>query len=96
MTITCSLTFLYANVPIFNYSCLRLIQGSRLDSYARYSLWEGGLDYRHGTGHGVGAFLNVHEGNNLSCKTSVFLRFTNMALSNRTDFNRTDVNAAMD
>ena len=42
---------------------LRLIQGSRLDSYARYSLWEGGLDYRHGTGHGVGAFLNVHEGN---------------------------------
>ncbi|CAB3987481.1 Hypothetical predicted protein [Paramuricea clavata] len=37
-------------------------KGSRLDSYARYSLWEGGLDYRHGTGHGVGAFLNVHEG----------------------------------
>lgn len=36
--------------------------GSRIDSYARYSLWEGGLDYRHGTGHGVGAFLNVHEG----------------------------------
>ena len=26
------------------------------------SLWEAGLDYRHGTGHGVGAFLNVHEG----------------------------------
>ncbi|XP_046850039.1 xaa-Pro aminopeptidase 1-like isoform X2 [Xenia sp. Carnegie-2017] len=37
-------------------------KGSRIDSYARYSLWEGGLDYRHGTGHGVGAFLNVHEG----------------------------------
>ncbi|XP_028403265.1 xaa-Pro aminopeptidase 1-like isoform X1 [Dendronephthya gigantea] len=37
-------------------------KGSKLDSYARYSLWEGGLDYRHGTGHGVGAFLNVHEG----------------------------------
>lgn len=36
--------------------------GSRLDSFARQSLWEGGMDYLHGTGHGVGAFLNVHEG----------------------------------
>ena len=29
---------------------------------ARTHLWEVGLDYSHGTGHGVGAFLNVHEG----------------------------------
>lgn len=33
-----------------------------LDTLARTSLWEVGLDYAHGTGHGVGAFLNVHEG----------------------------------
>jgi Xaa-Pro aminopeptidase len=33
-----------------------------LDCLARSSLWEAGLDYRHGTGHGVGHFLNVHEG----------------------------------
>ena len=33
-----------------------------MDSFARRSLWEAGLDYLHGTGHGVGAFLNVHEG----------------------------------
>lgn len=33
-----------------------------LDSLARLPLWRVGLDYRHGTGHGVGAFLNVHEG----------------------------------
>jgi Xaa-Pro aminopeptidase len=33
-----------------------------MDSHARRSLWEDGLDYEHGTGHGVGAFLNVHEG----------------------------------
>ena len=33
-----------------------------LDSFARCSLWSAGLDYAHGTGHGVGAFLNVHEG----------------------------------
>ncbi|CAF1015443.1 unnamed protein product [Rotaria sordida] len=36
--------------------------GARLDSLARRSLWDVGLDYRHGTGHGVGCCLNVHEG----------------------------------
>ncbi len=38
------------------------ITGNRLDTLARASLWEVGLDYLHGTGHGVGAYLNVHEG----------------------------------
>ncbi len=33
-----------------------------LDSICRYTLWQYGLDYRHGTGHGVGFALNVHEG----------------------------------
>ncbi|MGI8611414.1 MAG: aminopeptidase P family protein [Sphingomicrobium sp.] len=37
-------------------------RGSQLDSYARRPLWEAGLDYAHGTGHGVGSFLSVHEG----------------------------------
>ena len=36
--------------------------GSQLDALARYSLWQAGLDYDHGTGHGVGAYLSVHEG----------------------------------
>ncbi|KAH8102236.1 Creatinase/aminopeptidase [Cristinia sonorae] len=36
--------------------------GYIIDSFARRPLWEDGLDYRHGTGHGVGHFLNVHEG----------------------------------
>ena len=36
--------------------------GPQLDVLARRSLWEKGLNYGHGTGHGVGAFLNVHEG----------------------------------
>lgn len=36
--------------------------GSRIDALARMALWSQGLDYNHGTGHGVGAFLNVHEG----------------------------------
>ncbi|XP_071985549.1 xaa-Pro aminopeptidase 1 isoform X1 [Engystomops pustulosus] len=38
------------------------IKGHLLDSFARAALWESGLDYLHGTGHGVGSFLNVHEG----------------------------------
>ena len=36
--------------------------GQMLDALARSPLWNQGLDYGHGTGHGVGAFLNVHEG----------------------------------
>ncbi len=36
--------------------------GASLDSITRSGLWNAGLDYGHGTGHGVGAFLNVHEG----------------------------------
>ncbi|EWC45631.1 putative Xaa-Pro aminopeptidase P [Drechslerella stenobrocha 248] len=38
------------------------ISGYQLDPIARQYLWAQGLDYRHGTGHGVGSFLNVHEG----------------------------------
>ena len=37
-------------------------RGSQLDTLARQYLWEVGLDYAHGTGHGVGSFLAVHEG----------------------------------
>jgi Xaa-Pro aminopeptidase len=36
--------------------------GQQLDALARYALWQAGLDYDHGTGHGVGAYLSVHEG----------------------------------
>ena len=39
-----------------------LLQGNCLDSFARRALWDLGLDYKHGTGHGVGMYLNVHEG----------------------------------
>jgi Xaa-Pro aminopeptidase len=37
-------------------------RGSQLDTLARQYLWAAGLDYAHGTGHGVGSFLSVHEG----------------------------------
>uniref|UniRef100_A0A1J3G798 Putative Xaa-Pro aminopeptidase P n=1 Tax=Noccaea caerulescens TaxID=107243 RepID=A0A1J3G798_NOCCA len=47
--------------------------GFVLDGFARSSLWKIGLDYRHGTGHGVGAALNVHEG-----PQSISFRYGNM------------------
>lgn len=36
--------------------------GGQLDSLARAALWQAGIDYEHGTGHGVGSYLGVHEG----------------------------------
>ena len=36
--------------------------GAQIDGFARRPLWEAGLDYPHGTGHGIGAYLSVHEG----------------------------------
>ena len=36
--------------------------GTQLDALARYAMWQYGINYLHGTGHGVGSYLNVHEG----------------------------------
>ena len=36
--------------------------GGQIDAFARRPLWEAGLDFAHGTGHGIGAYLSVHEG----------------------------------
>lgn len=38
------------------------VSGTQLDAIARQPLWKAGLNYLHGTGHGVGSYLNVHEG----------------------------------
>ncbi|GAB6968067.1 aminopeptidase P family protein [Komagataeibacter kakiaceti JCM 25156] len=38
------------------------VTGHALDALARHALWAGGLDYDHGTGHGIGSYLSVHEG----------------------------------
>jgi Xaa-Pro aminopeptidase len=38
------------------------VGGAQLDAFARRALWQAGLDYDHGTGHGVGSYLSVHEG----------------------------------
>lgn len=44
----------------FQYGC----RGANLDALCRAPIWEAGLDYKHGTGHGVGYLLGVHEGPN--------------------------------
>lgn len=45
-------------------------RGSQLDVLARQYLWAGGVDFAHGTGHGVGSFLSVHEGPQRIAKSS--------------------------
>lgn len=56
--------------------------GAQIDSFARKSLWEAGLDYDHGTGHGVGSFLSVHEGPARISKVSHVPLKPGMILSN--------------
>lgn len=61
--------------------------GSQLDTLARQFLWQHGLDYKHGTGHGVGHFLSVHEGpQNISKNPSSVPLKENMIISNEPGF----------
>lgn len=56
--------------------------GVQLDALARLPLWREGKDYKHGTGHGVGCFGNVHEGpNRISNKGSMYGFKANMVTS---------------
>ena len=58
-------------------------RGYQLDLLARKSLWEHGLNYGHGTGHGVGCFLNVHEGpQNISVADNKTIIGSGMLISN--------------
>ncbi|MFL2679011.1 MAG: M24 family metallopeptidase [Alphaproteobacteria bacterium] len=57
--------------------------GSQIDTIARANLWSDGLDYNHGTGHGVGSFLGVHEGpQSISKKLNNVILKPGMILSN--------------
>lgn len=56
--------------------------GTRLDAVCRRNLWAAGKDYNHGTGHGVGCFLNVHEGpQNISAGGGHYPLFAGMVTS---------------
>ena len=81
-----TLKLIYTKVLLghLNISMLKFPAGTKgyqLDSIARFNLWNDGLDYNHGTGHGVGSFLGVHEGpqsiskntNNVSLKPGMII-----------------------
>ncbi len=63
------------------------VAGPHLDAFARSALWQAGLDYDHGTGHGVGAYLSVHEGPASISRAAKPVAFTpGMILSNEPGF----------
>lgn len=64
------------------------VAGAHLDAIARQLLWQQGLDYDHGTGHGVGAALCVHEGPMRISRTSDLPLQTGMILSNEPGYYR--------
>ncbi len=64
--------------------------GSHLDALARASLWRDGLDFDHGTGHGVGSYLSVHEGpQRISKALSTVSLKPGMILSNEPGYYKT-------
>ncbi len=64
------------------------IAGADIDSIARAPLWAAGLDYKHGTGHGVGAYLGVHEGPARISRAGTVALQTGMILSNEPGYYR--------
>ncbi|WP_316173325.1 MULTISPECIES: aminopeptidase P family protein [unclassified Bradyrhizobium] len=64
--------------------------GAQLDSLARQFLWQAGLDFEHGTGHGVGSYLSVHEGPARISKLGTTALKRSMILSNEPGYYKTD------
>ena len=63
--------------------------GAQLDSFARHSLWQAGVDFDHGTGHGVGSYLSVHEGPARISKLGTAPLKRGMILSNEPGYYKT-------
>jgi Xaa-Pro aminopeptidase len=63
--------------------------GAQLDSFARAPLWAAGLDFDHGTGHGVGSYLSVHEGPARISKLGTTALKAGMILSNEPGYYKT-------
>ena len=70
------------HLNLSNFEIKKNTSGSVLDKLARKNLKTIGLDYSHGTGHGVGYFLNVHEGPQSISKNNKVLFKPGMILSN--------------
>jgi len=65
------------------------VTGAQLDSFARQHLWSAGLDFDHGTGHGVGSYLSVHEGPARISKLGTAVLKRGMILSNEPGYYKT-------
>src|SRR5205085_7163582 len=63
--------------------------GAQLDSFARQFLWDAGIDFDHGTGHGVGSYLSVHEGPARISKLGTAPLKRGMILSNEPGYYKT-------
>ncbi len=63
-------------------------RGADIDGFARRALWAAGLDYGHGTGHGVGSFLSVHEGPQSISRTGMAALEPGMIVSNEPGYYR--------
>ena len=64
--------------------------GAQLDTLARQCLWQAGIDFDHGTGHGVGSYLSVHEGPARISKLGTTALRRGMILSNEPGYYKTD------
>ncbi len=64
--------------------------GAQLDALARMALWQAGLDFDHGTGHGVGSYLSVHEGPQRISKAGHVALDPGMIVSNEPGYYKTD------
>jgi Xaa-Pro aminopeptidase len=64
--------------------------GAQLDTLARQYLWQAGIDFEHGTGHGVGSYLSVHEGPARISKLGTTPLKRGMILSNEPGYYKTD------
>jgi len=64
--------------------------GAQIDTLARQFLWQAGVDYEHGTGHGVGSYLSVHEGPARISKLGTTPLRRGMILSNEPGYYKTD------
>ena len=64
--------------------------GAQIDTLARQFLWQAGIDFDHGTGHGVGSYLSVHEGPARISKLGTTPLKRGMILSNEPGYYKTD------
>jgi Xaa-Pro aminopeptidase len=64
--------------------------GAQLDPLARQALWQAGIDFDHGTGHGIGSYLSVHEGPARISKLGNTALKRGMILSNEPGYYKTD------